>query len=185
MNTRTRVFFLLLSGSLFLLSSSPALAKRDKHIKMTFEVENGQLMLKKGWFNTTKSNCSKEDHPGCYDIEDDRVGKFELVLDKGDSECGNPDAWKFDAVVLGGEGSVDEPQPKPATWGNISGEAAQDFSADAMTGVVNIIPNDKKRVHFEDRNDHQLSIWYKVSVRQCGSGEILEYDPRIDNRGGS
>lgn len=183
MSIKTRVFLSLLMGGLFVLSSSPGLAKNDMHIKMTFEVEDGQLQLKKDRSDTTKSNCKKDDHPGCYDIETEHVGKFELILDKGDSECGSADAWKFEAVVLGGEGRVDEPQPKPGTWGNISSEAAQDFNADTMTGVVNIIPGDKKRVHFEDQNDHELSIWYKVSVRNCGSGQILEYDPRVDNRG--
>jgi len=185
MNIITRLCVSLLLGSLYLFSASPVLAKSDKRIKMTFEVEDGQLKLKKGWFNTTKSNCKKNDHPGCYEIEDDHAGKFELVLDKGDSECRDPEAWKFEAVVLGGEGRVDEPQAKPAKWGNISAEAAKDFNADAMTGIINIIPSDKKRVHFEDQNDYAFSIWYKVSVKQCGSGDILEYDPRIDNRGGS
>lgn len=160
-----------------------SLARQDKNIKMTFEVVDGALELKQGGLYTTPSNCSRNDHPGCYDIAGDEVGKFRLTLHRGDAECDGPDDWKFHSVVLGGESDIETPQAKPSSWGGISPGAAADFDADEASGTVNIIPDGKKRVTFEDQNNHSFSIWYKVSVQRCDDSEILEYDPRIENRG--
>lgn len=161
----------------------PAQARQDKKIKMTFEVDDGALKLKNGRLYTTPPSCTTNSHPGCYKFEGDEVGKFRLTLHDGNADCDADDDWKFHSVVLGGESDVDDPQPKPAAWGGISSGAAADFDADEATGVVNIVADGKKRVTFEDQNNHAFSIWYKVSVERCGDGEIIEYDPRVENKG--
>ncbi len=165
------------------LFAPPAEAKSRKEIKMTFEVKDGELQLRKGRWYTTPSNCARKDHDGCYEIPIDFYGKFELTLRKGDAECDDPDRWKWHAVTLGGESRVESPGDKPEVWGKISEDAARDFDADPETGVVNIVADGRKRVNFESANDFPHSIWYKVAVENCGTGEILEYDPRVDNRG--
>lgn len=181
----TNVTILVATLAVVLALFAPsAAAKTRKDIKLTFEVDDGELKLKTGWLSgTTQSNCSRSNHPGCYEILNNYYGKFELTLKKGDADCGDAEDWKWHAVTLGGESSLGDVAPKPEIWGNISAEAAKDFDADPATGVVNTVADGKKRVSFESQNDHPHSIWYKVSVEQCGSGEVLEYDPRIDNRG--
>ena len=170
---------------MLVLPGTAAAAKSAKNIKMTFEVKGGALVLKKGWLNTTSSNCKSKNHDGCYDIAKGKLAKFKLTLKKGDADCAKDESWKWHRVVLGGESRIESPldKPKPAAWGNISSDAAKDFDADEPTGVVNTTPDGKKRVLFEDQNNYPLSIWYKVSVEHCGDGTILEYDPRVDNRG--
>lgn len=177
----------LAAATLAVLLAFPgsSFARQDKNIKMTFEVVDGALELKQGGRYTTPSNCSRNDHPGCYDISNDQVGKFRLTLHRGNDNCDDDEDWEFYSVVLGGEGDIDTPQPKPSAsdWGGISQGAAADFDADEDEGKVNIIFDGKKRVTFEDQNNHSFSIWYKVIVQRCDESEILEYDPRIENRG--
>ena len=169
--------------ALLVFYAPAAVAKTEKTIKMTFDIEGGALTLKKGGTNTTPSNCAKKDHDGCYDIPKNYYGAFELILKKGDNTCGDDDDWKFHSVVLGGESDVSNPSDKPAAWGNISADAAEDFGADETTGEVTLTHSSKKKVTYRSENDHSFSIWYKVSVEKCGDGQILEYDPRVDNRG--
>ncbi len=175
----------LVAATLAVLLAFPGLsfARQDKNIKMTFEIVDGALELKRSRLYTTPSNCHRDDHPGCYNLDGDEVGKFRLTLHEGNDDCDDDDDWKFFSVVLGGEGDIESPPPKPESWGGISTDAAADFDADEVSGTVNIIPDGKKRVKFEDQNNHSFSIWYKVSVQRCDESEILEYDPRIENRG--
>lgn len=175
----------VLAATLAVLLAFPGLsfARQDKNIKMTFEVVDGALELKQGGLYTTPSNCRRNDHPGCYNLDGDEVGKFRLTLHHGNDDCDDDDDWKFYSVVLGGEGDIETPQPKPSAWGGISRGAAADFDADRVSGKVNVVADGKKRVKFEDQNNHSFSIWYKVSVQRCDESEIFEYDPRIENRG--
>jgi hypothetical protein len=175
---------------LFLLMiSGPLQAKNVKEIKMRFEVEDGELVLNERPFYTTPSSCSRKDHPGCYEFGVNDLGKFRLTLKKGDASCKDPEDWRFKDVVLGGQGTVQDPLDKPETWGNIKHELAADFNADPGTGKVNFEQDtDDKRIRFEDQNDYAASVWYKVIVESCredsqGNRETLEYDPRVDNRG--
>lgn len=170
----------------FSLFAPVAEAKTKKSVKLTFEVEDGKLELKRGRFSTTPSNCARKDHPGCYEFNPNDFGDFELVLKGGDNDCSDADDWKFHSVVLGGESEITNPadKPGPDDWGGISAEAAQDFSADQASGEINFNVTHKRKVTFRDENDYPLSIWYKVSVQRCGDEtEILSYDPRVDNRG--
>ena len=169
--------------ALLLALPGSALARQDKKIKMTFEIVDGELVLKNEPRYTTPSNCRSDNHPGCYDFGGDEIGKFRLTLHRGNADCDADDDWKFHSVVLGGETDVERPGPKPTTWGAISADAARDFDADETTGAINLVADGRKRVTFEDQNNHSFSIWYKVGVERCGDGEVLEYDPRVDNRG--
>lgn len=182
MNTISYRFLVSVVAFMLVLPGTAA-AKTAKNIKVTFAVEDGALVLDRGWLNTTPSNCQSMNHDGCYDVATDKFAKFKLILKKGDADCGDDESWKWHRVVLGGEGRVDAPAAKPTEWGNISSEAASDFGADQTSGEVNLTPDGKKRVLFENQNEYEYSIWYKVSVERCGDGEILEYDPRVDNHG--
>ena len=181
---------LVCAAAFLMLIAPPLAAKTVKDIKMRFEVEDGELVLNGNRYYTTPSNCKRKDHEGCYSFDENDLGKFRLTLKHGDADCDQADRWRFKAVVLGGEGRFDDPQPKPETWGNISDGLAKDFNADPQTGMVNFELDGDKRIRFEDQNDYSASVWYKVAVESCtvdeeGNRETLEYDPRVDNRGTS
>lgn len=171
-----------------LMISGPLQAKNVKDIKMRFEVEDGELVLNERPFYTTSSSCSRKDHDGCYEFVVNDLGKFRLTLKEGDVDCDDPEDWRFKDVVLGGQGTVQEPNDKPETWGNIEPELAADFDADPRTGRINFEQDNDKRIRFQNQNDYPASVWYKVIVESCtedtdGNRETLEYDPRVDNRG--
>lgn len=169
----------------FVLLLAPAIAhaKPVDRYKMTFEVDGNRLALKKNIFYTSRSNCKSKNHDACYDVPEDHSAEFSVTLQQGDSTCRKDSSWKIHSVVLGGESDVTNPAAKPTTWGNISQDAADDFSADRTSGEVKLTEENKKKVTFSDANEHVFSIWYKVVVEHCGSGRKLSYDPRIDNRG--
>lgn len=187
--------FLLVTG---LLMHAPVVAAKDrKPIKMRFYVEDGKLELSKYSLWTTRSNCERKDHAGCYYFPANYFGDFTLTLKNGDKDCRRDDAWRFhptEAVTLGGDAPIDTPLEKEdVAWGNISDEAAADFDASPSSGVVDVTFDGKNKVKFKSENSsvRPYSIWYKVTVVSCrvdGEGNPLEtlvYDPRVDNRGNS
>ena len=175
----------------------------EKEINLRFKIEKNdsgapELVLNNAAWSTTASNCSQNDHPGCFDLAQGRYGQFTLTLNNGDPACNSKSAWRFHpqaAVTLGGESFdlLNAPKPGPADpWGDLTDFVAEDYSADEDSGVVKVkplgmsLPN-KDRIRFWGRNEstQPYAIWYKVTVQSCSDPAMtLTYDPRVENRGG-
>lgn len=118
---------------------------------------------------TTPGNCSGENHPGCVKGQGRQPINFNLT---GDRNCASGGTWALDYVALGMANK---------TVGNLTGDAADDFNADASSGRVT--PNNQSASHIQVRNNNnsQYDVWYTVYAT-CGSS-VIDTDPRIENDG--
>jgi hypothetical protein len=96
----------------------------------------------------------------------------------GNRDCSAGGDWALSQVVLAPDGD----KPGRNGWGRISAEAVADFNADARSGVVTPTGTPSaSRIDIYDRNNNELTVWYKVEAT-CGS-DTIQYDPRIRNGG--
>lgn len=181
-------FLALLTGASF---AGAALAKEEIDFQVMVIPDRGQNTVTSYWPGSRAPNCAIRSHAGCYEIPPGEEAEFRVTLTNGDNECSHPGSWRLKAVVLGGEGDVDDPRAKPTRdgWGNLSPQAAKDFNADPTSGEVQVEASGNTFT-FQNMNTAAYSIWYKVQVESCapdpsGRRPVIEFDPRIDNRGSS
>lgn len=150
---------------------------------------SGQNFLNVYQPGTAGETCKSKNHSGCYDVPQGDQAVMRVGLTNGDVDCQFNGSYRIKEVILGGEGDVNNPPPKPGAdgWGNLSEVAARDFDADPVSGRVKARVDGNALV-FNNRNSAPYSIWYKVVVEPCKMNASdrrspIEFDPRIDNRG--
>ena len=179
-------------ASMFALAVSWAGVASAKEV-IDFQVmvipERGDNVVANYWAGSRRSNCVNKNHPGCYEVPEGEQAEVRVTLTNGDNTCARAESWRLKEIVLGGEGDVENPPDKPADdgWGKLSPEAARDFNADPETGIARV-DFDGNTAIIQNLNSAPYSIWYKIRVESChGSpnkpGRVIEFDPRIDNRG--
>ena len=120
---------------------------------------------------TTHGSCEgPKNRKGCIGVSGQVLINFLLKRKK----CSSDGIWELHQVVLGEE---------KGSPGNIGIDAASDFDADEVSGVVNLKKQTARHIQIRDDNLDEYDIWYTVSAK-CAAGDKTIYtDPRIRNDG--
>jgi hypothetical protein len=181
----------LLSVSLLLSASwsGAALGRENIDFQVMVIPDRGKNTVTSYWPGTRAPTCLTRNHVGCYEIPAGEDAEIRVTLTNGDNVCAHSESWRLKSVVLGGEGDLNNPAAKPGPdgWGKLSPQAVKDFDADQVSGEVKAAM-DGNTATFQNQNTAAYSIWYKVQVESCaadvrGKRRVIEFDPRIDNRG--
>lgn len=176
---------LLLAG----IWTSGVSAREEIDFQVMVIPERGKNVVANYGAGSKSPTCSAKSHVGCYEVPRGQDAEVRVTLTNGDDACSRSESWRLREIVLGGEGDVNDPPEKPGDngWGNLSAQAAKDFNADPVSGVAKV-SRQGNTMTFQNLNTAAYSIWYKVRVESCavdanGNRKVIEYDPRIDNRG--
>lgn len=175
-----------LAAALLLACCWSAAAYGKEKIKVGLKVvgSGSTAVLQIDKLKTSGPKCQKKIHDGCFEVAKGKSAEFKVTLPGSDKDCGHNAKWKLSKVLLGGEGKVDSPPDKPAAWGNISQDAADDLGAEKVSGLVNTTWDGNRTLQFDDANRHEFSIWYNVWAESCDEEPIfIKMDPRVDNKG--
>lgn len=121
---------------------------------------------------TTRGTCTKGNNPnGCVGVAPGK--KININFNLPSAKCDGDEKWQLGQVTLA--------TTEKGTPGGIGSDAASDFNADEVTGIVTPKTKSGNHILIRDNNSAEYDIWYTVSA-SCG-GKTIDLDPRIENGG--